>query len=235
MNKLYEAYSTVDNFDGRDGVTFCWFVTERAKPVAPYEKLIKDRGSMDEHGRFYTEDFVDELLTKAEVEELREYLAKRHEMELRVEEVELPVRGPCLGFGALSVGGGTDFYMLSKEEGYSLSVPIWGFYDLRPCPDSIQLTPEQMRAAQDFLAKALGLLQPFVKEGIWPVPSPEPGEQWSLGLKQMIQTIYDETGLYVARGEPKEQRLKGREKQIKRIEAMVTGQPLPLDEDELPF
>ncbi len=150
MVKLYRACSVIDNYHGRDGVTFLWFVVNRDKPVAPYEELIANYQELEQHqdqeqGTLaYLEGYVNELLTEEEVEELKAYLESRHNTELKLEEVEIPVQDSNLcPLGAMPAGGGQDFYMLSREEGYSLSVPIWAYYDLRQCPDTIIQEPDR--------------------------------------------------------------------------------------------
>jgi len=239
MIKLYQAHSTVDNYAGRDRVTFSWFVNKRERPAAPYEELIAGYQELsDDPPKGYAEAFIDELLTEAEVEELRDYLAKRHKTELQIEEVALPLQEAVAGYGALGVGGGTDYYMLSEEDGYSLSVPIYGFYDLRLCPSSTSFSPEMAEAGQELLARALDGLVSFVKAGgQWPAMHSEP--LGLPGLQELLRDIYDETGLYVQRGLAKAERLEKKERELRRIEKTLKGDNSisedELSEDGLPF
>lgn len=204
MIKLYRATTMVDNYHGRDQVCFNWFCSKREQPVAPYEELIQDY----QPGHLYAEDYVKELLTEAEVEELRAYLAREYGSELdSVKEAELPAPLNFMGYGALPAGGGQDFYMLDRTPGYDLSIPIWAYYDLRDCPDTVHFQPQQREAGAKFVELLLAKLEMAKRE-------PQDYET-------LAESIYEESGLYVIQGKTPAELLADRDK--------------PLTEDDLPF
>src|SRR5262249_39626819 len=73
------------------------------------------------------EGYIDELFTEHEAGQLADYLSTFKDSTTTVEEVALPIGNDTMAYGALPVGGGTDFYMLSKKEGYPLPFSVWGF------------------------------------------------------------------------------------------------------------
>jgi hypothetical protein len=140
MIKLYHAWSVVNNFRGYDGVKIKWYCGHRDQPVALYKSVIENyeniAGIKDyaEDSEFYyremAEDFVDELLTEAEVDELRKHLTGERRDTFQVSEFPLPVSKDCNAYRYYPMGGPVDSYMLHQEQGYDLSIPIVGFYDL---------------------------------------------------------------------------------------------------------
>lgn len=132
--KVYAAYSTADEYRKFRNVLFHWFAHREVPLVSP-EEAILDYHELSERQQAYALGYVSELLTENEVEELRAYLQKEHKAELETVEVELPIQREdatdLMPWEAIAVGGMDDFYMLSREEAYNLSVPIWGYFDLR--------------------------------------------------------------------------------------------------------
>ncbi len=195
MIKLYRAWTQVDGFMGRDNVSFNWFRINREEPQAPFEELIQDY----QPGNLYAEDYVKELFTESELEELRAYLTEAHVSELLAEEIQLPVENFVVGLGAMAVGGLTDFYMLDKEPGYNLSFPVWAFYDLSGCPETVKLSEKQLKAGTEFVRRVLAkraITLPFDRE-----------------LEEMAQEIYLESGLYAVQGQTPAEKLAEREQQ----------------------
>lgn len=82
-----------------------------------------------------------------------------------------------------------------------MSVPIWAYYDLEECPVSISLSPEWAKAGQKFLERALERL------GLTDTGA-------GSSLQELVEAIYDEAGLYVQQGQPREERVKGREEHL---------------------
>jgi hypothetical protein len=95
----------------------------------PYAELIKNY----EPGNLYAEEFVEELFTWDEAQQLVAYLKDFPDSTTVVEEYPLPIENNWIGFGARAVGGGDDFYMLSEAPGYSLPFKVWGYFDLVGC------------------------------------------------------------------------------------------------------
>jgi hypothetical protein len=129
--KLYSVKTTAKEYDGCRDVVFHWFRLAMPQGQRPYADLIKDY----EPGNCYAEDFVEELFTWDEAQHLRGYLDQKHrdEGQTVIEAVSLPIENNWIGFGALAVGGGDDFYMLCKEPVYSLPFKVWGYFNLVGC------------------------------------------------------------------------------------------------------
>jgi hypothetical protein len=90
--------------------------------------LVENYDENGENGG-YDRLLVDEFLTAEEVEELRGYLQKVHNVDIEAEEVLLPVRSGGLSFELLLISGQKNFYTLADEDDYNLSVAILGHYD----------------------------------------------------------------------------------------------------------
>lgn len=182
MVRLFRAWSVLENFMGQDQVMFNWFVVGRQAPVAPYEILIENYDEDDEESA-YDRLLVDELLTAAEVEELRNYLLKKHKLEIQVEEVSLPVRSGGLCYELLLISGQKDFYTLADEKGYNLSVAILGHFDMKEYKPAKFLSSEDLRIGTNFLEKVLENLKIS-------------GFQQN-DLIAVLNKIYTETGFWV--------------------------------------
>ena len=134
--KLFRATTEVSNYKGFNRLHFVWFVESRAKPLPlPYEDLIDGYWSLGRNERGYAEEALQERFTEQEIDQLREYLLLfRSSSPLMVSELELPSKTkdyPPYPWGAMTVGGLTDFYMLSDHEDYRLPFSVWGYFDLR--------------------------------------------------------------------------------------------------------
>lgn len=209
MTKLYHAHSELDDFHGCDEVTICWLVDHRDEPVASYEELIAGYKELDRTGRIYTEGALDELFTVEEVDELREYLLRVYSLELHAKEAALPLPGICMGLGFIPVGGGQHLLTLWQEDGYDLSVPIAGYFDVRQCPPSRR---SRILAGLQFARPLLEKLAVTASDD---------------DLYGAVAAVWDKTRLYPIRDNPKwlilQQEVGGDE------------QEYPLDEGELPF
>ena len=136
--KLFGAYS-IWNHSKYGEFRINWFCNHRAEKLAPYEDLI----CVYERGDWYdAKDCVDESFSAEEIELLREYLQSGDGKELHTYEIELPIMKSLMPFGAIGsfsiydVCGDNvtrhvtieDYYLLSKEEGYSLPFEVQGYY-----------------------------------------------------------------------------------------------------------
>ena len=187
--RLFKALSIVDDFKGRGETTFNWFVIGRKEPVAPYDDLIEN------YDEGYEEAWVDqlrinELFTEAEIEELRAYLLRVHEIELQIEEVSLPIKPGGLSYGFLLMSGGSDFYLLADEKDYSLSLSVLAHFESErqePSTPSAKeerpLTDKDMNVGVEFLNIV------FNKLGITP-PKHE-------ALKNLLADIFNNYGFHV--------------------------------------
>jgi hypothetical protein len=169
--KLYTV-SAITDYKDYKGIQFQFFVENRKNPIIKYKKGIKGYKTISKEWQKYAEDLFDEYFTKSEVKELTRYLEEKHDIKntaLTIKEVQLPIDATrCLPIGAIPVGGMTDFYMLSKEDGYNLSVPIWAYFDLRH---------ETKPAGQNYFGEIRNLIVSLEEE--------------AEGLSQLINTIKD--------------------------------------------
>jgi len=131
-DKLYRVISMIDGFPygGKyfDGVEITWFYSERREfPVIDYKKMV-NRDS-DE-----LESYIDEFFSLTEANRLKRYLDKHFkDITTEIEEVDLHIEdSKYKPLKSIPVGGGIDFYLLWKEEGYPLSFKVEGLFDIRP-------------------------------------------------------------------------------------------------------
>ncbi len=161
--KLFRAWTVVGEKKHRGAVfrdvTFSWFVTDRERPVAPPNLLLKGYQSNRPPSDCWNEqDYavadINECLTEDELAALTRYLRQAHNENLESKEVDLPAPilsesgAGVLPLGAIAVGGGTDFYMLSEESEYDLPVKIWGYFDVRDC--EYEVVAEENTAPEGF-------------------------------------------------------------------------------------
>jgi hypothetical protein len=132
--KFYRVRTTVKAFSGCRDVVFKWFRHAMPQGRRPYADLIRDY-EPGNRAMSYAEGLVEELFTWDEARQLRGYLEQhdRDEGETVIEEVSLPIENSWMGVGALPVGGGDDFYMLSEAPEYSLPFKVWGYFNLVGC------------------------------------------------------------------------------------------------------
>jgi hypothetical protein len=129
MIELFSVCTAVKQYSGCKDVTFIWFRNDPARGRR-YRDLIRDCDPGP-----YAKGYIDELFTQEEAEALKQYLDRNYgdAGTNTIHKVDLPVAGNTMGVGAIAVGGGTDFYMLDKDEEYSLPFKVWGYFDLRGC------------------------------------------------------------------------------------------------------
>lgn len=137
--KLYEAYSIVDRFyTDESRAKLHWFCWMREKPIGPYKRLIRDY-----EPRSYSEYAINEYFTECEIEQLREYLERAHDLSIHIEEIDLPISNNVMPYSAIGSFSMCkiyenniierkileDYHMLSKETGYSLPFNVCGYYN----------------------------------------------------------------------------------------------------------
>jgi hypothetical protein len=166
MIQLFHATSVFSRLC-KDGVAFSdvvvkWFRTGQSTPPRPYEDLIENYTGLDRIRRFYTEHFIDELLTASEVDQLRRYLRQAggpdfetaDEVDpLTVHPISLPVSDAVTGYADLPRGGLADYYLLANQPGYTLPFDIYGYFDL-----STNVHEQDMDASVAYLHRALQCL-----------------------------------------------------------------------------
>lgn len=197
--RLYTAYSVMDGFKGHDCVKMNWIYLNREWPVAPFERLITNYKNLNKNIRPYFEECVKEFFSLDEVNALKAYLAGRGTM-LYVNEEVLPVTDMFvpISFRQISPREGRGFFDLSAEQDNKLPFKVLGYYDLRNCPLSLNLPDDLKQKGILYLEEALKSLPGDLK-----TKYPE--------LELLVDTLYDQYGLYVQRGQTREERLKARE------------------------
>lgn len=131
--ELFYVTSTVTEFCGCKDVCMGWFKVNDPRPDLPFAALIEGYDDLGPDSRCYPELYVAELFTAEQARALVTYLDQHHGHESiqTTTRVKLPVPGNVMGYGAIPVGGPQDFYLLYKEEGWTLPFDVWGYYDLR--------------------------------------------------------------------------------------------------------
>jgi len=161
-----------------------WFVVGRTEPPAPWDAIIEDYDENDDNAA-YDQIMANELLNRDEVEKLTVYLEDKHQLEINIEEVELPIKSGGLSHGLLLISGAKGFYPLAEEEDYPLEVSILGHYDCA-IPDSPPcLSAKDLDAGMEWL----DYLAANWSEG---------GRDRSKD-RELLQKLYTKTGLRVVR------------------------------------
>jgi hypothetical protein len=131
--KLFQVTTQVKEYCGCKDVTFYWFKSEAKAGERPYRKLIADY-SPGKGYIGYAEGAIDELFTEGEAKQLAAYLDGNEPEDLTtITEVSLPIGNDRMGHGAIPVGGGQDFLMITERPDYPLPFAVWGYFDLRGC------------------------------------------------------------------------------------------------------
>ena len=156
---------------------------------------------------------VNELLTETEVGELRSYLAAKHGVDVQVEEAETPIRRGASAHSCWPLFRGEASYNLYLEDGCNLTVPIAGRADLRYCPPTAKLGPKRLERGVRFLETALERLgiDTFVEAGQLTAVLHRPSQRGLSGLQELIEALYDDTGLFVQQGQSRAQRERARQ------------------------
>lgn len=119
---------------GRDEVPIYWYCFERQEPIAPYNQIIRDFGTIPDYRlRNGIKRSVDELFTENEVNLLQDYLTQTGVM-VEIEQIELPVHQHFWNFGSMPYGGLDKKIPLYTHKGYSLPFKVEGHLDAEGCP-----------------------------------------------------------------------------------------------------
>jgi hypothetical protein len=237
MIKLYTARTNVDHYRGCDNVSFNWFRLNRELPVAPFEEVIQYYRGLADSARLYLEGYIQGLFTEAEVEELREYLVRLNGSSLEVHEEQFPIATNTMSYGSVSGRNLADFYMLDKEPGYNLSFSVWGYYDLRECLNSVQISESHLASGSKFIELLLARLDIAERDGTLQIvlkdTPAEPPAVWHQVQEALARDIYEVDGLYVVQGLNRAGKLAERE--ARRAAKKQEPEFVPEDEDTIPF
>ncbi len=134
MEELYRCVSALDDFFESDFLIVRWFCYLRQHPHPILAERITGNCQVGTLERPCVRRSVNELLTASEVHALRAYLAGMGVYSFCVEDLFIPSDVPSFPYGARTVdrdGVPRGYIRLSLARGYNLSIPIWGYYDLR--------------------------------------------------------------------------------------------------------
>lgn len=136
--KLYNAYSVYAYFAGRQDVRMSWYRLDRTQPVGLYDELISEfyEGD-DEEWQKESSMLIDQLFTKAEVDELDAFFSRYNDISFEYEEVLLPIGGPDNdGFDMSHVTNRkvntlSGNYIPPQDNFTQWPFPVFGYFDLR--------------------------------------------------------------------------------------------------------
>lgn len=140
MTKLFRVYSVRENYKDRDTVVVDWFCFKREKPAVSYEAIIANYDELNDEERSRACGLVDNYLTEDEVKELRGYIEFGSGFDIKSTEISTPFEdGRKIHDFSKPVDSELegDYVHLSGKDGYDLSVPISGFYDLSDPPNLV--------------------------------------------------------------------------------------------------
>lgn len=125
---LFTCTSIENNWPHRGArfadVHVTWFVHSK-RPEGYAEKI----GTLRDPTDVYSRARIEEVFTADEALRFAAYLKEAHGSTVNIEPLEHRPEndGP---YGAIAVGGMTDFHMLSSYPGYSLPFEVWGYYNV---------------------------------------------------------------------------------------------------------
>jgi hypothetical protein len=187
MGRLFKAWSILKDQDDDNEARIYWFVVGREEPVIPYEQLIDDYDP-DYSETQFDELYVNEFFTKEELEKLKDYLYREHQLETFAEEVLLPVKAGGRSYGLLLISGIKGFYMLADEESYDLDISVLGHSEM---------LKENITKKPTISKEALTNGTNFLKMVFNKLEIEHPGDK---DLSSVITSIYEEFGFYVKNG-----------------------------------
>lgn len=131
-SELFTVTSTVPSFMRRGAffknVTVHWFVADRKAPVVDLRDWIDFEKAVDLD---YSVGAVNELFTADEAAAFREYLLMVHgDDSAKIEPAAGKMPDDIIPWGAIPVGGSSDFYQLGADDDYSLPFDVWGYFDV---------------------------------------------------------------------------------------------------------
>ena len=104
-----------------------WVCYLRDEPLLPFNRVIENYHNLTETGkaRLWIERRANFLLSKPEVDELKEYLEKQYSFSIEIEQVELPIKPENLvGFNEKDITG--TIILRDRDEPFPLSINIIG-------------------------------------------------------------------------------------------------------------
>lgn len=162
MVRLFNGYSTVPRFlKDRyvfEGVPFSWFV-RREEPAFPLVALVVNAGDLSRRQKEYTSRFLCGCFSQEEAEAFHAWASKHLRMDLRWEEIALPLRVPPTGFSIspsdLPLGGLKGILELHEQSNYDVPFRVAGYYNAEGCAKALALTEELESKGAIYIQMAL--------------------------------------------------------------------------------
>lgn len=138
LNKYYKIWIVAEDFPYNEDVIhnvkiglYKDKLSEKENNLLPL--MISNYKLKDKVSKIYAQTLIEELFTIKEIDEIKIFFNKMPKNKLSYKEVKLPLNTEGLiGYSACPVGRGSpdrlEFY---KDDLYSLSYPLCGFYDIR--------------------------------------------------------------------------------------------------------
>jgi hypothetical protein len=127
----YFVSITVKEYRGYKNVRFHLFHPEMDR--REIARLLEPFGpSEDNRETQYVGSYVMDTFHGGEVIDLENYFKHWDDITFEASAAKKP-KGTYIGFDAMPVGGGTDFYMFSDNDNYPLNFKVWGYFDIRDC------------------------------------------------------------------------------------------------------
>ncbi|NVM21738.1 MAG: hypothetical protein HWN68_08160 [Desulfobacterales bacterium] len=120
----------ISEFEGYRNVDFDLFHTEMSNEELSRLVVLGPGRSIDDVANWYTASVIEQTFSKAEVKQLHAYFSQWCSVRLKARRASPPTNDG-IGYGAIPVGGGTDFYTFCEVPDYSLPFKVWGYFDLR--------------------------------------------------------------------------------------------------------
>lgn len=182
--ELYEAWSVINNFLGCDKVPIHWYYIDSGQRrrlqyhnlIADYDKIENSEDEINCYG-----EYIDELFSEDEIEQLKIYLEKSHNVSLLTKRIEFPVDIINKETEFLSLWcGAMNVLNLTDDNNYNLPFKVWGQYQTYRCPPSVQLPEQELNILMKYSNELLNSM------GI-SVPAAD--------LENILKKLYDEYGL----------------------------------------
>jgi len=166
MNHLYHVSSSIENLeiDGfafQGGVIHWYNVSERTG--LNYDLLIEGYGAMEAPQKIYCQELAAELLTKEEIDVLKNYLdsIKEDTFQLKANQLgtvrfrkaDLPIDDSQMGYRHMPQGGTGMHYPLNERADYNIPMTIVGYFN--PTEESFD---ERIEASTAYVRRALQML-----------------------------------------------------------------------------
>jgi hypothetical protein len=132
---LYEAWSYANNFGDSNNSKIFWYITN-----GRFENFDYDNALM--YNDEYSREYINQLFTLEEILELKDYIFKKHNIELFYKKINFPITSRISGFGVLPLIKGENCYHLYKEIDYSLAFEVEAFYNVLKHTNDFELKKE---------------------------------------------------------------------------------------------